>query len=116
MLQPNSKSFLLRRSKTIRLFPYRNSYNLRTDQNQTLTRKPNYLPVAWLFLRQWKVYVLPRFRHKTSTAKEGGATSCSAPPSFFVFIPFCVALLRSEQRASRPVVFRWSRPLESAAN
>jgi hypothetical protein len=25
---------------------------------------------AWLFLRQWKVYVLPRFRHKTSTGED----------------------------------------------
>jgi hypothetical protein len=23
-----------------------------------------------LFLRQWKVYVLPRFRHRTSTAED----------------------------------------------
>src|SRR5262249_7130722 len=26
---------------------------------------------ALLFLRQWKVYVLPRFRHKTSIVREG---------------------------------------------
>jgi hypothetical protein len=40
----------------------------RTDQNQTLKRKPNHFAGRLLFLRQWKVYVLPRFRHKTSTA------------------------------------------------
>jgi hypothetical protein len=35
------------------------------DQNRTLTRKPNHFEARLLFLRQWKVYVLPRFRHKT---------------------------------------------------
>jgi hypothetical protein len=29
-------------------------------------------PLA-LFLRQWKVYVLPRFRHKTSTEEYTGS-------------------------------------------
>jgi hypothetical protein len=38
------------------------------------------------------------------------------PPSFFVFIPFCAALLRSEQRASRPVVFAGSSSVASVAD
>ena len=40
------------------------------DQDGTLTRKTNYFEVRLLFLRQWKMYVLPRFRHKTSTARR----------------------------------------------
>jgi ABC-type uncharacterized transport system substrate-binding protein len=38
-----------------------------------LTRKPNHFEARLLFLRQWKVYVLPRFRPKTSTVvrREG---------------------------------------------
>jgi hypothetical protein len=37
-----------------------------------INRKPNHFEARWLFLRQWKVYVLPRFRHKTSTAVVTG--------------------------------------------
>src|SRR5262245_59115416 len=39
---------------------------------RTSTEKPNYFEEGrLLFLRQWKVYVLPRFKHKTSTVREG---------------------------------------------
>ena len=40
-----------------------------------LTRKPNLVSRRLLFLRQWKVYVLPSFRRRTSTAED----SRSAP-------------------------------------
>jgi hypothetical protein len=39
-------------------------------QNGTLTRMPNHFEARLLFLRQWKVYVVPTFRHKTSTAED----------------------------------------------
>jgi hypothetical protein len=35
-----------------------------------LTRKPNHFEGRLLFVWQWKVYVLSRFRHKTSTARR----------------------------------------------
>ena len=35
---------------------------------QNTFKETSYFEVHLLFLRQWKVYVLPRFRHKTSTA------------------------------------------------
>src|SRR5262249_52312519 len=68
----------------------------RADQHGASTRTPNQFEARWLFLQQWKVYVLPKFRHKTKQAEEGGATSCSAPPSFFVPYPFWAILLRRE--------------------
>ena len=44
-------------------------------KTETLTRKSNHFWERLLFLRHWKVYVLPRFRHKTST---GGSPLGSA--------------------------------------
>jgi hypothetical protein len=35
------------------------------SQNGTLTRKPNCFGARLLFVRQWKMYVLPRFKHKS---------------------------------------------------
>ena len=40
------------------------------DQNGTLTRKSNHFDACLLFIRQWKVYVLPRFSYKTRPARR----------------------------------------------
>src|SRR5262249_16764032 len=43
--------------------------NFRADQNQTLTRKSSHSEARFcFFFRHWKVYVLPRCRHRTNTS------------------------------------------------
>src|SRR5215468_1406191 len=47
------------------------SYNFLSRPEPNTDKKAQPFRGPLLFLRQWKVYVLPRFRHKTSIVREG---------------------------------------------
>jgi hypothetical protein len=58
--------FLSLRSHSIFRFPHiATNGSFKAHSKQRPIRE-----VRLLFLRQWKVYVLPRFRHRTSTAED----------------------------------------------